>query len=79
MTTLTEGNYFNETRFGPINRQRNFSFDGKLTIGPMIPISDQFTIIIEPSLVFQTFRGPNNQWNAKSFTGLGIGMMWKVF
>ena len=79
MTTLTEGNYFNETSFGPINRQRNFSFDGKLTIGPMIPISDQFTIIIEPSLVFQTFRGPNNQWNAKSFTGLGIGMMWKVF
>ncbi len=79
MTTLTEGNYFNETSFGPINRQRNFSFDGKLTIGPMIPISDHFTIIIEPSLVFQTFRGPNNQWNAKSFTGLGIGMMWRVF
>ncbi len=49
MTTLTEGNYFNETSFGPINRQRNFSFDGKLTIGPMIPISDHFTIIIEPS------------------------------
>ena len=78
ITTLTEGNYFTETSFAPINRQRNFSFDGKLTIGPMIPITDQFTIIIEPSLVFQTFRGPNNQWNAKSFTGLGIGMMWSL-
>ncbi len=78
ITTLTEGNYFTETSFAPINRQRNFSFDGKLTIGPMIPITDQFTIIIEPSLVFQSFRGPNNQWNAKSFTGLGIGMMWSL-
>ncbi|MCL9980310.1 MAG: hypothetical protein NBV77_02580 [Bacteroidia bacterium] len=78
ITTLTEGNYFTETSFAPINRQRNFSFDGKLTVGPMIPITDQFTIIIEPSLVFQSFRGPNNQWNAKSFTGLGIGMMWSI-
>jgi len=78
ITTLTEGNYFTETSFAPINRQRNFSFDGKLTVGPMIPITDQFTIIIEPSWVFQTFRGSNNQWNAKSFTGLGIGMIWSL-
>ena len=78
-TTLTSGDYFNETSYAPIQRQKNLSFDGKLTVGPMIPITNQLTIIIEPSLVFQSFRGQNNQWNAKSFTGLGIAMMWRVF
>jgi len=76
-TTLTQGVYFTQTDFHPIQSSRQMTIDGRITLGPMFPITKKWTFIMEPSLIYQSFVTPNNQVNGKFFTGLGVAILYQ--
>jgi hypothetical protein len=52
------------------------TIDGRISLGPMIPISKKWTFVIEPSLIYQSYLSDNNtNVNGKFFTGLGIAIL----
>ena len=74
-TTLTQGVYFTQTDFRPIQSTRQMTVDGRITLGPMFPITKKWTFVMEPSLIYQSFVTPDNQVNGKFFTGLGVAIL----
>jgi hypothetical protein len=74
-TTFTEGVYFTQTDFRPIQSSSQMTVDGRLTLGPMFPITKKWTFVMEPSLIYQSFITPDNQVNGKFFTGLGVAIL----
>jgi len=74
-TTLTKGVYFTQTDFRPIQSTRQMTVDGRITLGPMFPITKKWTFVMEPSLIYQSFVTPDNQVNGKFFTGLGVAIL----
>ncbi len=74
-TTVTEGVYFTQTDFRPIQSTRQMTVDGRITLGPMFPITKKWTFVMEPSLIYQSFVTPDNQVNGKFFTGLGVAIL----
>jgi hypothetical protein len=74
-TTVTEGVYFTQTDFRPIQSNRQMTVDGRITLGPMFPITKKWTFVMEPSLIYQSFVTPDNQVNGKFFTGLGVAIL----
>jgi len=74
-TTLTRGVYFTQTDFRPIASNRQMTIDGKISLGPMFPITKKWTFVMEPSLIYQSFVTPDNQVNGKFFTGLGVAIL----
>jgi len=78
-TTVNSGTYFTTTDYRPIDKARHMTIDGKLSIGPMIPVTKKWTFVIEPSLMYQSFLTDNNSTvNGKFFTGLGIAILRKL-
>lgn len=78
-TTVNAGTYFTNTDYRVFDQSRYMTVDGKLAIGPMIPINKKWTFIIEPSLMYQSFLSDNNSTvNGKFFTGLGIAILRKL-
>ena len=78
-TTVNSGTYFTTTDYRPIDQARHLTFDGKLSIGPMIPVTKKWTFVIEPSIMYQSFLTDNNATvNGKFFTGLGIAILRKL-
>lgn len=74
-TTLTQGVYFTQTDFRPIQSNSQMTVDGRITLGPMFPITKKWTFVMEPSLIYQSFVTPDNQVNGKFFTGLGVAIL----
>ena len=74
-TTLTQGVYFTQTDFRPIQSTRQMTVDGRITLGPLFPITKKWTFVMEPSLIYQSFVTPDNQVNGKFFTGLGVAIL----
>jgi len=74
-TTLTQGVYFTQTDFRPIQSSRQMTLDGRITLGPIFPITKKWTFVMEPSLIYQSFVTPDNQVNGKFFTGLGVAIL----
>jgi hypothetical protein len=59
-----------------IEQTRHMTIDGRISLGPMIPISKKWTFVIEPSLIYQSYLSDNNtNVNGKFFTGLGIAIL----
>jgi hypothetical protein len=52
--------------------------DGKLFVGPMIPVTRNMTLVIQPSVMYQSFINDRSQVNGKFFGGLGVSMIWKI-
>ncbi len=78
ITTVSEGTYFTETSFNTIEKKRHTTMDGKLFVGPMIPVTRNMTLVIQPSVMYQSFINDRNQVNGKFFGGLGVSMIWKI-
>lgn len=74
-TTLTKGIYFNTTDYQPLEKTRQLTVDGRISLGPMFPITKNWTFVIEPSLIYQSFITPDAQVNGKFFTGLGVAIL----
>ncbi len=78
-TTVNSGSYFTNTDYRVFDKSSYMTFDGKLTLGPMIPINKKWTFVIEPSLMYQSFLSDNySTVNGKFFTGLGIAILRKL-
>lgn len=78
VTTVSEGTYFTETSFNSIDKKRHTTMDGKLFVGPMIPVTRNMTLVIQPSVMYQSFVTDKGQVNGKFFGGLGVSMIWKI-
>lgn len=78
VTTVSEGTYFTETSFSSIDKKRHTTMDGKLFVGPMIPVTRNMTLVIQPSVMYQSFLTDKGQVNGKFFGGLGVSMIWKI-
>ncbi len=78
ITTVSEGTYFTETSFNTIEKKRHTTMDGKLFVGPMIPVTRNMTLVIQPSVMYQSFINDRSQVNGKFFGGLGVSMIWKI-
>ncbi len=75
-TTINSGQYFNTTDYQTIEQKRHMTIDGRISLGPMIPISKKWTFVIEPSIIYQSFLSDNNSTvNGKFFTGLGVAIL----
>ena len=78
-TTVNKGTYFTNTDFQAIESGRHATIDGKLSIGPMISISKKWTLVMEPSIIYQSFLTNNHATvNGKFFTGLGVAILRKL-
>jgi hypothetical protein len=79
MTTRTEGSYFSRSEYLPLSVQRQFTFDGRLAFGPSVPISNMWTIMLEPNLFAQSFvEAQSKQAKAKLFSGFGVSLVGKL-
>jgi hypothetical protein len=79
MTTRTEGSYFSRTEYLPLSVQRQFTFDGRLAFGPTVPISNVWTIVLEPNLFAQSFvESQTRVAKAKLFSGFGVSLVGKL-
>jgi hypothetical protein len=78
VTTVSEGTYFTETSFNSIDKKRHTTMDGTLFVGPMIPVTRNMTLVIQPSVMYQSFVSDRGQVNGKFFGGLGVSMIWKI-
>lgn len=79
MTTRTEGSYFSRTDYLPLSVQRQFTFDGRLAFGPTVPISNIWTIVLEPNLFAQSFvEAQTRVAKAKLFSGFGVSLVGKL-
>lgn len=75
-TTVNAGQYFNTTDYHTIDQKRHMTMDGRISLGPMIPISKKWTFVIEPSIIYQSYLSDKNTtMNGKFFTGLGIAIL----
>ncbi len=78
LTTISEGTYFTETSFKAIEKKRHTTMDGKIFVGPMIPVTRNMSLVIQPSVMYQSFVSDGGQVNGKFFGGLGVSMLWKI-
>jgi hypothetical protein len=79
MTTRTEGSYFSRTEYLPLSVQRQFTFDGRLAFGPTVPISNVWTIVLEPNLFAQSFvEAQTRVAKTKLFSGFGVSLVGKL-
>ena len=78
ITRITKGSYFTPTDFMPIERTQRFSFGAKVGMGPIIPVGNGVSIVIEPSLMYESFLHNDKGLQGNIFGGLGISMMWRL-
>ena len=78
ITRITKGSYFTPTDFMPIDRTQRFSFGAKVGMGPIIPVGNGVSIVIEPSLMYESFLHTDKGLQGNIFGGLGISMMWRL-
>lgn len=79
MTTRTEGSYFSRTEYLPLSVQRQFTLDGRLAFGPSVPVSNVWTIVLEPNLFAQSFvEAQTRVAKAKLFSGFGVSLVGKL-
>lgn len=77
-TRITKGSYFTPTEFMPIDRTQRVSFGAKIGMGPIIPVGSGVSIVIEPSLMYESFIHSRNGLQGNLFGGLGISMLWRL-
>ena len=78
ITRITQGAYFTPTDFMPIERTQRLSFGAKVGMGPIIPVGNGISIVIEPSLMYESFIHESKGLQGNIFGGLGISMMWRL-
>ncbi len=78
ITRISKGSYFTPTEFMPIEQSRRFSFGAKVGMGPIIPVGNGLSIVIEPALMYESFIHPQKGLQGNVFGGLGISMMWRL-
>lgn len=78
ITRITQGAYFTPTDFMPIERTQRLSFGAKVGMGPIIPVGNGVSIVIEPSLMYESFMHESKGLQGNIFGGLGISMMWRL-
>ena len=78
VTRITKGSYFTPTEFMPIDRTQRLSFGAKVGMGPIIPVGSGVSIVIEPSLMYESFIHSRNGLQGNVFGGLGISMLWRL-
>jgi hypothetical protein len=75
---VNQGHYFTQTDYRVLNSSKHFAVDGKVSLGPMIPINRKFIFIIEPSMMYQSFLNENKTMDGKFFGGLGLSLLYKL-
>jgi len=78
ITRITKGSYFTPTEFMPIDRTQRLSFGAKVGMGPIIPVGSGVSLVIEPSLMYESFIHSRNGLQGNLFGGLGISMLWRL-
>ncbi|PHX92235.1 MAG: hypothetical protein CK532_03870 [Flavobacteriales bacterium] len=75
-TTKIEGEYFNNSEYFSIGKNRSFNFDAKVSFGPRIALTQHWTIILEPNMMLQSFYDRSNKrTNGKVLTGFGLSIL----
>jgi len=77
-TTYTRGEYFSATEYQTIGKSRRPTFNAKLSAGPLVQVTGDFSLIIEPSVMYHSFLDMQNNFNGRWFTGLGVSMQWRI-
>lgn len=77
-TTYTRGEYFSSTEYQTIGKTRRPTLNAKLSAGPQIQVTGDFSLIIEPSLMYHSFVDVQSKFNGRWFTGLGVSMQWRL-
>lgn len=77
-TTYTRGEYFSATEYQTIGKTRRPTLNAKLSAGPLIQVTGDFCLIIEPSLMYHSFVDMQSKFNGRWFTGLGVSMQWRI-
>lgn len=78
VTRISKGSYFTPTEFMALETKTQFTMGAKIGAGPMIPINNNLSIVIEPAIMYQSFVHPENGLKGRVFGGLGISMMWRL-
>ena len=78
MTSVTEGTYFDATSYTTLQNSRMWSMDGKASVGPMIQVNKGLNVVIEPSVMYQSFVDQNSKIQGNWFGGLGVSMLYRL-
>lgn len=75
-TTKIEGEYFNNTDYFSVGKNRSINFDAKVSFGPRIALTQHWTMILEPNMMLQSFYDRSNKrTNGKILTGFGLSIL----
>lgn len=74
----SRGAYFSPTDYMPIDKTTQFSLGAKVGMGPIIPVGNGVSIVIEPALMYESFWHPSQGMQGNIFGGLGISMLWRL-
>lgn len=74
----SRGAYFSPTDYMAIDKTTQFSLGAKVGMGPIIPVGNGVSIVIEPALMYESFWHPNRGMQGNVFGGLGISMLWRL-
>ncbi|MGB1093978.1 MAG: hypothetical protein ACPG0L_04690 [Bacteroidia bacterium] len=77
-TRVTEGTYFDATSYTALQNSRMWSMDGKASVGPMIQVNKGLNVVIEPSVMYQSFVDQNSKIQGNWFGGLGVSMLYRL-
>lgn len=77
-TSVTEGTYFDATSYTVLQNSRMWSIDGKASVGPMIQVNKALNVVIEPSVIYQSFLDQNSKIQGNWFGGLGVSMLYRL-
>ncbi|MGB0243151.1 MAG: hypothetical protein ACPGAK_03860 [Bacteroidia bacterium] len=77
-TSVTEGTYFDATSYTALQNSRMWSMDGKASVGPMIQVNKGLNVVIEPSVMYQSFVDQNSKIQGNWFGGLGVSMLYRL-
>ena len=75
-TVKTSGDFFTNTEYSAIERQKNLTMDLKLAVGPTISIYKDWFLILEPNLMHHTYRDlKSGVSKGKTLTGFGVSVL----
>ena len=74
----SRGAYFSPTEYMPIDKTTQLSLGAKVGMGPIIPVGNGVSIVIEPAMMYESFWHPSQGLQGNVFGGLGISMLWRL-
>lgn len=77
-TRVTDGTYFDATSYTNLTNTRLWSMDGKASVGPIVNVTKGVQVIIEPSVMYQSFVHHTGSLQGNWFGGLGVSMLYRI-